>query len=373
MSRTMLSIRLLLQDRMAIGAFVASALLFTFLCSSLNSSATKLSNLPIGVFNQDLIDGTENLTELSSNLYDRICDLESFRVVTGDKKTLLNRLSDGELFCVFEIKKGYEKQVLLGNEKDLVTVYEPEESKISNFISDIFAGQIFSDLCMAKAYQSYEGVEKTQEQELTQEEFYALADQINENEDYTFVFQYELVDAGGKEDSYQEMDNAILYRQMVAGVSAILLSFVILFSYTFVCLEKENGIRKRKRLAGSSRVAEFLGTLPATLLLSLLLSVIFCAVLCFFTDGMERFTAYLVACIAYLLVMSLLFYLLCLFCSDIKSYQVLGTMLVLICGVAGILYVIKDVIGIQLKMLEVCNPNCWFIRRIVDIMIKKSP
>lgn len=370
-TRFQLSMKLLIRDKITVAVFLLACLCFFFICSTLNFSAQDRSRIPIGLANLDLekIDGQKVATRVSQELVDAVMDSTSFRVVLGEVDELKKALTNGEINTIFVINRGYQERIMRGSTKQNITIYKSTENKLATLLSDIFAGEMLDEICLQKSWLKYRGLDFEGFEQLSADEYREYVLRMMDEDEFEFTFDVELVSTMSSDANYDKLSNTLLYRQIIAGIFAMLLSFVVLFSFTYVCMEKEQGISRRKRLSLNNRVAEHLGTVMTVLLLAGLLCIIFVSCICYYAKADYAFWPLLRLSLTYALLMSLIFIVLVRLTKGVISYQMIGAVIILILGMLGFFTMIEGLVFNNLINALENTPNGWFIRRFVDIIV----
>ncbi|MDD5935880.1 MAG: ABC transporter permease [Clostridiales bacterium] len=366
-----LSLKLLVRDRITMFVFFFSCFCFFFICSTLNFSAEDQSKLPIGLANLDCVEeeGISLATDGSKQLVDRILSSNSFRVMQGSVDNLKVSLRNGEINCIFVINKGYEQSLKRGYTKGIITLYKSSGNKTASMLADVFAGEMIDQICVEKSYLAYKKLDFTDMKELNEEEYKQYVEKMKADDEFEFVFDVKLYDPETTNSSYEKLGNAVLYREIVAGIFAMLLSFVILFSFTYVCMEKEQGILLRKRLTLLSRLSCEIGNLVSVLTTTFLLCLIFVFCICYYAKVFNGFGALLWLSIRYTIVVSLIFMVLARIAKSVVSYQLIGAIVILILGMLGFCTLVDGIAFKNLLNLLENTPNGWFIQKFVDIIL----
>ncbi len=370
LNRTSVSLRLLLRDKGTVIVFLLSVLSFFLVCSSLNEAAAKRSKIPIGVINLDVKteNGIEAPTKVSLSLIENLQSVESFLVIEEEMDTLEGMLSNREIYCFYTINKGYEEKLKRGDLTHLITVYQVKGDQSVPILSDIFAGEMMYQICVERTAARFAAVLKDKSQ-MVKENFYQYAKELRENEEFEFQFDITLSDTANGQEMFENLDTSLLYRQIIAGLFAILLSFVIMFSYTYVCMEREQGIEKRAKITMVSRWSRNLGTVLSVLILSLILSVVFVSCVCYYIKLPQIYGKLLLLSLAYAFMISLIFLLITKIVHSFIAYQLFGAITVLILGASGFLSFIGAVLKADFLNVFKFTPNGWFIKKFVDIII----
>lgn len=370
LNRISISLRLVLRDKGTIIVFLLSVLSFFLVCNSLNQAATKQSKIPIGLINLDVKSeqGVDTPTESSLSLAQNLHTVESFLVIEKDFDTLERMLQKREIYCFYVINKGYEEKLKIGDLTHLITAYQVRGDQSVSVLSDIFAGEMMYQICVERTASRYAVILKDKSLE-GKEDFYQYAKELRENDELEFKFDITLSDTISGQEMFENIDNSLIYRQVIAGLFAILLSFVIMFSYTYVCMEREQGIEKRVKISLASRWSNDLGTIGSVLILSLFLCIVFISCVCYYAKIPQAFVRLLFLSLTFALMVSLLFLFITKIVHSFIAYQLFGAIMVLVLGVSGFLSFIGVVLKADFLNVFKFTPNGWFIEKFVDIIV----
>ncbi|ABX43256.1 ABC transporter permease [Lachnoclostridium phytofermentans] len=370
LNRISISLRLVLRDKGTVIVFLLSVLSFFLVCNSLNQAATKQSRIPIGVINLDVKseNGVEVPSESSLSLAQNLHSVESFLVIEKDFDTLERMLQKREIYCFYIINKGYEEKLKNGDLTHLITTHQVRGDLSVSIFSDIFAGEMMYQICTERTASRFAAILKDKSGE-AKEDFYRYVKELRENDELEFQFDITLSDTTSGQEMFENLDNSLIYRQVIAGLFAILLSFVIMFSYTYVCMEREQGIEKRVKISMISRWSKDLGTIGSVLILSLILNVVFISCVCYYAKLPQAFGRLLLLSIVFALMISLLFLFITKIVHSFIAYQLFGAITVLVLGASGFLSFLGMVLKFDFLNVFKFTPNGWFIEKFVDIII----
>ncbi len=370
LNRASISLRLLLRDKGTVIVFLLSVISFFFVCNSLNQAATNQSKIPIGLINLDVRDqnGVMVSTESSLSLIENIQSVDIFLLIDEDFDTLERMLSNRQIYCFYVINKGYEEKLKRGDLTHLITAYQVKGDQSVPILSDIFAGEMMYQICLERTATRFAMLLKEKGQ-AAKENFYHYAKELRESNEFEFQFDITLADTINGEEMFENLNTSLLYRQIIAGLFAILLSFVIMFSYTYVCMEREQGIEKRIKLTMVSRWSKDLGTVLSVLILSLMLSVVFVSCVCYYGNLPQAFGKLLLLSLTYAFMISVLFLVITKILRSFIAYQLVGAVMVLVLGASGFLSFIQVVLKFDFLNVFKFTPNGWFIEKFVDIII----
>lgn len=365
--------KLLIRDKITVAVLILASVCFLLICATLNFSAEDQSRIPIGLANLDLeeIQGEEVATKVSQELVDHVLKSSTFRVVLGEVDTLIEAMDNGEIDVLYVINRGYQKRINNGSSTRLITVYKSAQNESAALLSDIFAGEMMDQVCLKKSLLTYQKLDFDGYKQLETVEYIDYLKQMIDEDEFKFSFNVKLVDikVASPANNYEKLENSVIYRQIVAGIFAMLLSFAVLFSFTYVCMEKEQGILRRKQLALSNKVAELIGTLSAVVVTTGILCLIFVSCICYYAKVNGAFWPLLLLSIQYVCFMAVIFMLLVKVTSGVLSYQMIGAVMILIFGLLGFVTMVNGIVFKDFISVLENNPNGWFIREFVDIIV----
>ncbi len=160
---------------------------------------------------------------------------------------------------------------------------------------------------------------------------------LKEDSDFAFTFNLTYEDSSTKKIEEKEITNGMIYKQMIAGMLAMLLCLIAFVSCNCFCLEYESGVAYRlKELPGKrlpSETMDFFGIFVYTLPLGLVAG--------FLISGVNG----LLYSVAYLFFMCILCTLVSKLIKKTETYQIAGAVIVIGLGVLGFVSVFSGIIG----------------------------
>ena len=142
----------------------------------------------------------------------------------------------------------------------------------------------------------------------------------------------------------------MIYRQMIAGMLAMLLMLICFCSCNMIVSEFENGIRGRLKTVGAGKLKTACLEIAALVAYSLPVIVLI-SVMLFGTAGLAGSMRLLLIDLIFAGFCCVIFYLFAVLCRSIFAYQLLGTVFLVVSGVAGFVSVFSGFMGT--RMLEV--------------------
>jgi len=327
MSRFRLRIKILLKDRTACICYLISVIVMVCLLIGLKNSSEERSAVPIGLVINDESREAEFLRE-------RIKQTPAVYVYEGELDELNEKLLEGNINSIFIIDEGYGERVRKGETDELVTIISGEDDRMSVIIGDILAGSMLYDICANKSYIAYSSLK---DNKLTRDEYYSYIMGLKEDPRFAFTFEIETKSSGKETLKENQITNGMIYKQMIAGMLAMLICLVAFVSCNCFCLEYECGVAGRLKELPCNRISaeamDFFGIFVYTLPLSIVAGIL-----------MSDFRSIVVS-IIYLFIISILCMLISKTVKRTESYQLVGAVLVIGLGILGFVSVFAGLIG----------------------------
>lgn len=346
-------IHLLLLDPILRILYPVTAFIFIFVLSSLNLQAFEKSSIPVGIVDEDQ-------TGYSKELILGLHDLSSLFVYEGNLKEMESLLLDGYIHSIFVVKQDYEEKVKRGDTKELVTVYSGKEDKMAAILSDMIAGQMLEKICYHKGEKVYDSLGRSTK------EYADYAKKNGEKGETTFVFDTKYILLDQNRSQQEAVDNALLYQQMIAGMIGLLLSFVLLFSFAPLQMEREQGLTSRKKLSSctafSQMAGNYLAGLVPTTFLCLLVSLVF--VIGNQKISFSKIGSFFCLFFFFAAAMGVLFFGLGKFTKSVLQYQIIGAVILLLLGIIGFISIFEGLLPEGFSWI-MKTPNAWMIKEFV--------
>ena len=228
---------------------------------------------------------------------------------------------------------------------ETVMLYAAEDDKVSTVISDIVAGCMMYEICLDKAFVRYQKLEPVEgRNKLDFDAFSEYLGTLADSDEFRFKFDVKYVEGKTGETSPSDITNGMIYRQMIAGMLAMLLMLVCFCSCNPVVSEFESGIRSRLKTVGSRKLKGALLEIAALTVYSLPVIVLI-SVMLFGTAGINGSLRLLLIDLVFTVFCSTVFYLFAYICRSVFVYQLLGTVFLIVSGVTGFVSVFSGFIG----------------------------
>lgn len=346
-----LRLKTLFSDKISMICYALSVAVIVAILFGLNMHAGERSSLPIGLIDNDK-------SAMSSKLFERISDNSAVYVYEGSFDELYELMTDGYVNCIFVIDEGYSDKVLKGMSARLITVYAAEDNKISTVLQDVVAGAMMDDICLSKAYIAYskaDGVDK--DNMFTYADYSDYVDKERLDESYAFSFDLSFEDGVNISKTSADINNSMMYQQMIALMLAMLIMIVVFSAYNVSMQEKEAGITKRLNVSQMSKALIYLEENLAATVFSLPLLI-----LVSFLFGTEKFFMLLAVNLVFTVFVSLVFSALVRITPSAFLYRFVGTAVVLILSVMGFVSIFEGLLGIDIFK---ATPVAYYVQRIV--------
>lgn len=360
-----LRLKLLLRDKMACLAFFVAAAGFFIILRDFNLQAEERASIPIGVVNSDFIAGKP--TKTSDELIEGLKQIQVLYVYEGTLEELKDLLYDGYISSIFVIEPGYEERIRSGNRTELVTVYQGGEDQLAMVVSDIVAGEMMYQICLSEGVEVYRNIPEGPLGKHSYQEYQEYAANLMNSGEYAYSFSITYLDVKQDVESDKELNNSLLYRQMLVGIAAMLYSFVVLFAVNQTVAERENGLFLRKKLTKMQQTAQAAGDLGAVLVVLAVISSIFSFCMSYYLKQLTLFVPMWLISMLYNLAMGCIFLLLGRLMQKVTMYQLVGVTSVIVLGIGGFCTMVEGILIPEISILQML-PNSWFIQFISRLL-----
>lgn len=358
-------------DKITSLILLITVILFLVIINNLAFHAGDRSSIPIGVLDLDQSNSSKELIE-------SLKKVPSFYVYQEREKELKKKILKNEIKAYFILNSGYEKMIQAGKTDGLIVMNYLEEDESAKVLSDIVAGEMLYRICQYKSFNRYNSLGKSIRNakeaasfvKLNAIDYLEYADAFLTSPDFDFDFDTKLVQVGSP-DKETEISNSVLYLEAVWGITAILLSFLVMILLLGLVLDKELGVFKRTKVALIKpyllNLSHFITTFVLITVLALLLCISLFKQIPDFTLA-KTIRAFLLTEF-YGAVMILWFGLLGKMVNTAGKYQIIGTASIFIFGFLGFLPLISGFLNEEILNITKFIPNCWFINEFTDIIL----
>ncbi|TCK97836.1 ABC-type multidrug transport system permease subunit [Natranaerovirga hydrolytica] len=362
-------LKIIFKDKVIWGLFAFILLLFMVITSVLVDHVDYGSRIPLVVIDEDK-------SPMSIELINNLENQQVFQIIQTDTREAYTLLRDGKVEGVYIIKEGYENNILNLNFNNIIEVHYLQGSTAGKIITDMVAGDMLFDMSLVKTIDTLkEGLLNNEIEEMDQiiENAYETAYELKETRAYDDIIKVELINIGS-DINYENIDNTIIYKQVVIGMVSTFLAFFILFASTSIVKDKELGTQKRLEVIFKRKIHLEICNLLAIFIIGLMISVFLVVIL---THRMELLTFQSIFLIAllffvYSFALSGLFYLSSAFVEKVITMQVSGSIIIIILFVISSSFLTMDLINGPVLLLQQMIPNYWFVEGFTKVIINES-
>lgn len=304
------------------------------------------------VYNVAIID--YDRTEYSSDLIKRIKEYKEIELaIEEDLEDSIRSLAKGKYDVVYEIKKGYEKNILDGDFYDVLVSHKEVNSTAVKWLNDQISLLVVRDWLYVDTFNSVSSLDSN----LTKEEF---KEKFEENIAKNKILSLEIHKTNAVEnisEEEQELTGNYIFKFLW---SSIILFFIISFGKKLID-DREKGIILRFELSGLSKTKYYI----TNFILSLLSSVVpytisyFIIVYIGYQD-MISFFMDIILTIIYIAITWIIIMLIGLIFKSKKSYNLASQIFLLVSMIFGTGLLNK--MSIMISHISYFFPLEWYIK-----------
>lgn len=357
-----LRLKLLLHDKTAGICYVAALIVMLAVLTNLSIHAEERSSIPIGLVCEDVSEEAESVCA-------SIRASESVYVYQDTLDNLSKLMTDGYVNCIFVIKEGFGERLRAGDPRELITVYAPLDDKISSLICDIVAGCMMETVVNNKTFRQYmrldteKLVDDDSYSPLNRDELFERIRTMRTDDMFVYGFDTNFVDLDSEGEKVS-VTNGMVYRQAIAGMIAMLMSLICFCACNGIAADREKNITLRRSILPKGVSSVFAGEMAALYVYSLPI----CIITVLFLNGNTDLSGcirLLLLNLVYLLICIVFFSLLAGSIGSIAIYQIVGSIVLIVCGVCGFIYVFSGFLGTEMFDLL---PNSIYIRYFIRLI-----
>ena len=359
---------IIFKDKVIVGLFLFITIFFTLVVSTLVQHADEGSKLPIAVVDVDN-------SELSNKLLDNLHNHPSLNVYIKSEKEANKMLKDATIEAVFTIKEGYEESIQNLELDELITVTYLEGSTAGKIISDIYAGEMLYDICM---YKAQELLEKSLDdrQAINKDEVMNTFDEyIKERQrKYIDIIDISFVDLGNEDIVDANIDNSLIYKQIIMGLMATFISFLLLFGVNSIVRDKELGINSRLKIVANSHWAIVFSNLISVFIVGLVIAIVLSLLIFreFQLYDINSIINFISLFIAFIFAMTGFLLMIAEFIDRVVVLQICGGISLLIFGIIGSSVWNQEFINQSYTKILGLVPNSWFVEGMTNILVANN-
>ena len=326
------------------------------------------SRMPIA-----LVDEDESF--FSTKLVNNIKLQDAIYVIHTNMGESQNLLRDGRVEAIYYIPSGYEERIQNLEVIDLIEVYYLEGSTAGKVISDVIAGEMLYDISLLKTLEILE-------RSLNRKEFNPIdsiliraiekAEASKSKDNQGSVMTINLVNL--MDDTTVDIDNTIIFQQVVIGIISIFLGFFILFTTNSIVKDKELGIELRLKTICNSIFIKLMTNILSLLLIGLTITSIMVIILLVHLDmeGLRISFYIMLLFISYVFAITSFFVMCSTFINRVITMQIFGSAILLIFAILGGSFWNIDFLNNPLTIINNIIPNHWFINGFTNMLINNN-
>lgn len=351
------SLRMLLAGKQTVLLLAAGLILLVTMLVNMEEAKEEKSKIVIGI-------ADNNQSELSWSVMEGMKQKDLYEVIVGEEEELIELLKNNELSAVCVFKKNFANTVANGRTKNLVTIYETEDSN-ALLLGDIMAGVMMQEICTAKGYQMLLKYEKKtgRETSLSAEEYrdYVLAVLAEGGTEFRFDVSYL-----SREKEVEKPSQSILYEQAIYAVFALMAGLISVYAVLPFRKMRHGKLAERMKTLPVHGSALYVGSALAGVWIPLGFGVLF--LLCLFVRNpmeISEFLSLLVCTTVYICVIVCMMLLAAYGIKNHTVYQMGMLAMILVFGVFGLVSLVDGLLIPEGAATWI--PNGWYVRRMTEL------
>lgn len=352
------SLRLLLAGKRTVVLLISGFVILVAMLMSMEEVKEEKSKISVGIADQ-------SNTELSSMVIAAMQQKDLYEIVLGNEDELVEQLKSGGISAVCVFKRNFADNLLRGKTKNLVTLYETQDSSALLF-GDVLAGTMMQEICTAKGYQMLLKYQKKagMEETLSAEEYREYVAMVLTEGGTEFSFEVTYVNSSNEEA--KKPAQSILYQQAIYAVFALMLGFLSVYAVLPFRQMKHGRMADRMKTLPVHQSAVYAGSALAGLLVTFVFGASF--LMCLYRKNRMEFSeilSLLVCTMVYICVIVCLMLLAAYIIKNHTVYQMGMLAMILLFGVLGFISVVDGLLVPE--GMAVWVPNGWFVRKMTEL------
>ena len=345
-----LRIKLLCSSKRLVGVFILFFLLTGLIMFSYEEEVYEKSSIPIGIVDLDN-------TSITKDIIDEINNSGLIRVINGTEEELFSKLNKNEIFSIFVYEKGFSQKLLSLDTDEIITDYYSSNNKLTKIISDVVLAGMIDEICYTYCYKSYYKNKRLYSNVYATEEYKEHMTDIYKNEDKTLSFRFNVLENKSIIDE-EKLDTVLLYKEIIFTICMII-SVVITMIIGNVLIN-DNVIRANDRfiISNMKPSAVIIGDFISMTFISFIfsLSIVFVQVYKFKISSIYGTLKFMLLILVFECTISMIYILIARWIEDYVSYQLIGSIAILIIGVCGALYILGFMINDNITTIAKYTP-----------------
>lgn len=343
------------------------AILFATLIGSLYADVENSIKINIGYIDDSNSDFSR---EVLRNLHNN----ELLKPIETTLEMGIKKIKKGEIEALFVINSDVEEKLYEGDLDELVNLYYLSNNRLSPIIGDVFVGEMLEEISIITAVNYLEEVieDNPNEAELLKEAYeygQELAKDIKK--DYYVNIEY-----FSSEDiviADENINNQIIYHQMILGIILSFLCFFTLFSATSIVKDEENNLILKIVISKTSKSVILIGDYLSIVISSTTIAILFAVISAYFSDHFVK-TLLLnsVILILFICSFSALIILMTKLFKNVSSFVVMGAALILIVGIISGSFFNIDLALPIIKNIAYVTPSYQALNRLMGVVVNET-
>lgn len=355
-----LNLKLMFKSKAVLIILGIVSILFLLLLKSFSAEISVKSNIPIGIADEDQ-------TEVSKKFLEDCKKQEGIYVYDDERKSLKKKLYKNEIAGYFVIKQGFQENVKKGQSKKLIEAYTYENTAFTSIVSDILAGEIMYELCLAQTWNMYDNLDAVQSK-YNRDQFCDYINSLKQDERYKYAFDVQMAENNRKEAKQTIFQYQLIYEQIVLGIISMAFGIIAMFLVWSIMENPDSQIMKRRQLLFIPKVVFYSGDLLAVGSI-MSLYTIFCSLLMYLMGhsiNIINFVHIILTGITFSFGIVIIFWFVRKILNNNTAYQLASFFIIIVTGVIGML----SIFSTEIEKIAIFIPNYWFIQGITDIIIR---
>lgn len=340
-------------------------ILFITLIGSLYSNIEKNMQLNIGYIN-------EGASNLSKEIILNINNNEFLNSNEITREEGIHGIKNGDIEAFFIIKADIEEKVLNGELNELIDIYYLHENRLSPMIGDVFVAEMLQEISILTAINYLEDAIISQDNKVQiLDNAYKYAKELAKDRKEDFYVNIEFITkANDPSINIKNIDNKIIYKQMIFGIVISFISFFILFTATNIVKDKENNIAGRIIITKSSLLSIVLGEYISILFSSSFIALIFALLSAIYSNSfVNTLLLNYVILILYIATFTAIIIVITRFFKNISPFIVIGTSLTVILGIISGCFFNIDLSLPIIKKIASITPSYHALEQLLSLII----
>lgn len=342
-------------------------LFFSFVLITFIEQIETKSKLPIALVDEDN-------SKLSNLLHLHLKENEVLNIIDTNKKYAMQLLKNSKVEAVYQIPKDYEKRVLDSSNDKLIKVYYLNGSSIGKVVSDIFASEMLFDICTQKTLDLLKKInENNQEKKVKESANYFNKVIQNKRNACVKVMNIKL-DNRKNNNEKSNIENTLIYQQVIIGLMAVFIAFLILFAASSIIKDKELGTYQRLFTIINNRFMIIFSDILSIWILGSIISCILSLLIIIkipFQD-INQILSLLILFEAYVFVIVSFFVMCSIIMKKIITLQVVGAIILIIFAIIGGNFWTIDLLNPFITNIIKLIPNYLLISGYMQLMTRSE-